>query len=485
MYTHVKSRIIGSVNSIEPSDGAKERMLANIRNKAEMQAAFTEKPVEFVKRAKPVKTEIHAPEARRSRPVWTSKKIIVAAAAAALLVCALAAIIPLSQRPPENAEKQNTVEPANPQNPQYIESFTAPELQKLYQTEPYSELLPNIIPPDLSFKSSFLTGADAVSNPDGRMFLALVFASEYNNLEIKISEYDGTGQIADPKKPETYMLESYYGPIENDGALGANLPNVFVPFNAFDVTREIASARIYTFKDGICKAEIDMICDKYLVSYVYTGKPIDGDLFFDCVTSSFFFDKAEQKDGENALEKNDEGIPPQYVPAYAVPTLDEVYAAAPYSELLPKRLLPGCSFVDSYLTEYDPIVNPEGRKFLALIFKTGNESWDTMEIKVGEYDGTSLFADINDKRTYALSYLYGDNAVLPGRDLPYFSELFHSEDITNEIAKEMVYTASDGLCKAEISVLCGDHIVSYGYTGPEITAEAFYDMILSSDWFSA
>ena len=134
------------------------------------------------------------------------------------------------------------------------------------------------------------------------------------------------------------------------------------------------------------------------------------------------------------------------------------------------------------MTEYDPVANPDGHKFLVLIFKTGNESWDTMEIKVSEYDGTSVLADINDKRTYALSYLYDNDSSPAGNSLAGFSDLFHAEDITIDIIKEMVYTLPDGLCKAEISLLCGDYIVSYAYTGAEITVESFYDMIVSSEW---
>ena len=189
-------------------------------------------------------------------------------------------------------------------------------------------------------------------------------------------------------------------------------------------------------------------------------------------------------DSQNAPRVDDSQNAPQYIPAFSTPTLEEVYAIAPYSELLPKRLLSNCSFSSSYMTEYDPVANPEGHKFLALIFKTGNEPWDTMEIKVSEYDGSAVFADINDKKTYALSYLYGNDSTPVGKDLVSFSDLFRAEDITFDIAKEMVYTLPDGLCKAEISLLCGDYIVSYAYTGDEITAESFYDMIVSSDWFS-
>ena len=195
-------------------------------------------------------------------------------------------------------------------------------------------------------------------------------------------------------------------------------------------------------------------------------------------------DTAPIPDTEKDTETVDTTDVPQYIPEFSTPTLEEVYSVSPYSELLPKRLLSNCSFSYSYMTEYDTVVNPEDHKFLALIFKTGNELWEAMEIKVSENDGTSVFADINDKNTYALSYLYGNDLDPSEKDLEKFSELFAAENVTIDITREMVYTLPDGVCKAEISILCGDYIVSYAYTGAEITAESFFDMIMSSVWFS-
>lgn len=418
----------------------------------------------------------------KRKSFFSLKKAIAVAAGFAVFLCSMAIIIPLSTRNSVNVDDPNTAEQLN--TPQHIEGFISPELDELYKTKPYSELLPNIIPTGLSFKSSFLTTKDELSNPDDRKFLAVIFGSEDSSLEIKISEYDGSGSIADPDKPETYKLDLYYGPIENEGAVGADLPNVFRIIRSSDLSRGIASDRLYTFKDGVCKAEIDILCDEHIVSYVYTGKEISGSLFYDCITSSLFFeraDRAEQMKLSGNANTDAENVP-QYIPEFGTPTLEEVYTITPYSELLPKRLLSNCSFSGSYMTEYDPVANPDGHKFLALIFKTGNESWDTMEIKVSEYDGTSVLADINDKRTYALSYLYGNDSPPAGNALAGFSDLFHAEDITTDIIKEMVYTLPDGLCKAEISLLCGDYIVSYAYTGAEITVESFYDMIVSSEW---
>lgn len=176
-----------------------------------------------------------------------------------------------------------------------------------------------------------------------------------------------------------------------------------------------------------------------------------------------------------------ESVNPQHIENLITPELEELNKTEPYSELLPKRLLSGCSFVSSYMTINDPVANPEDHKYLALNFKMGSETWSTMEIKVSEYDGSPLFADIHNKNTFAISNLYGANAG-PAENLQGFSELFHSEDVSKDIVEEMVYTTSGGLCKAEISVLCGDYIVSYAYAGPEITSDAFYDMIISSDY---
>lgn len=172
-----------------------------------------------------------------------------------------------------------------------MENFITPGLDELYKTEPYSELLPYIIPAGLSFRSSYLTVADEISDPDKRRYLSVIFDSEDSDFEIKISAYDGKIPIADPGKAESYKLDLYYGPIENEGAVGADLPNVFVPFYASDINRKITADRIYTFSDGLCKAEISILCGDHIVSYGYNGPEITAEDFYDVIMSSNWFAK--------------------------------------------------------------------------------------------------------------------------------------------------------------------------------------------------
>lgn len=191
---------------------------------------------------------------------------------------------------------QNTETTSNLENtlkPQYVPSFAEPELDEIYMTEPYSNLLPYIIPSGMLYKKSYLSLYDEIANPNNKQILSVIFESDAGNLEIKIFEYEEDGMVADPNKPETYKLDLYYGPMEENGTPGAYLPNVFNPFIASDVTKEIVADRIYTFKDDVCKASIDIICGQYVISYSYTGTSkhtiIGADLFYECVTSSNYF----------------------------------------------------------------------------------------------------------------------------------------------------------------------------------------------------
>lgn len=398
------------------------------------------------------------------------------AAVLILLMCSLAVIIPISVR---NAS--SNIDPIETElnKPQYIANFTSPELKALYETEPFDSLLPKLIPAGLSFKSSYLSAEDGIANPNNRHYLSVVFESEISNLEVKIREYDGKTPIADIKDPKTYSLDLYYGQMENEGTVSAELPDVFRIIRSSDVSKEIASARKHTFKDGMCKAQIDILCDGYAVSYGYTGKEINASLFYECITSSAFFTK-EMSEVNQAVKKES----PKYIPAYDTPSLETAYALTPYSELLPRYLLSNCAYKSSYMSKFDPIGNPDNSKFLSLTFSTGDELWNTMEIKISEYKGNEIFANTGDKKTYALSCFYGDKSELNTTDRAYHSDLFRVGDITFDIVNEMVYATSDELYKAEISVLCGEYIVSYTYTGPKITTEDFYSMLISSNWIA-
>ena len=173
---------------------------------------------------------------------------------------------------------------------------------------------------------------------------------------------------------------------------------------------------------------------------------------------------------------------PGYVPNYSTPDLETLYQTAPFSQLLPRQLLPFCTeLASSYLTEYDPIANPDSRLFLRLCF-TGQGA---LQIDISEITGQELLADPTDPTTYDLSYYYAQ-AKKPGfvpADLPNFAHTFYAEDLTAQIVDARVYTIPGSGCKAELSLICGDHVVSYHYYGAKITGQEFYNLILSSDCF--
>lgn len=220
-----------------------------------------------------------------------------AAAAVAAVVCAVAvAVTPGIVR--NVAESRNTV---TVMRPQYVANFSSPELKEVYKTEPFSELLPEIIPSGLLFESSYVTEYDEIANPDDRKFLALEFRSAdgKETLSIKMSEYDGKVAPADPTDPETYRLDIYYDMIENQGKIPAECPNVFRPVLASDLTSEIALAKMYYHRSGLpgdfSRAAINLICGAYEISYSYTvynvdlGEGAGAELFYGMITSSQYF----------------------------------------------------------------------------------------------------------------------------------------------------------------------------------------------------
>ena len=213
----------------------------------------------------------------------------ITTAAACLVLAAVGLWLFLGKQifPARNESVVPTTVETNSQQytPQEIEAFTTPELEALYRDETYSELLPRLIPSGMSFKSTFLT--------ESGNYLLVQFESPDSTLDIQVSEYDGSGELADPEKPETYRLDLHYGPQEQYGTVSAELPNVFLPIRSTDVTHEIAAAKIYTYRDGLCKASIDILFGDYIVHYAYNGKEISADVFYEMITSSNCF--ADQK----------------------------------------------------------------------------------------------------------------------------------------------------------------------------------------------
>lgn len=175
--------------------------------------------------------------------------------------------------------------------PQYIPAFSSPNLDALYKEHPYSEILPQKIPETLKFLSSYKTEYDPIANPNNEQYLALDFGSEQSNtsLEIKVIKYDGQGMIANPSDTDSFDLSRYYGYLETSGAVGADAPQLVGLFRSEDISSEIAEKRMYVFDDGLCKAEIEVLCGEYIISYNYVGAEISAQLFYDVISSSSFF----------------------------------------------------------------------------------------------------------------------------------------------------------------------------------------------------
>ena len=172
--------------------------------------------------------------------------------------------------------------------PQYIANFSEPDLEEIYKEDLYSELLPQKIPETLAFISSYKTEYDPIANPDNEKYLSLFFGTEKTNtsLEIKVLKYDGKEAIADPQKTDTFDLTSYYEYLNVPDSVGAEAPNLISLFRAEDISPSIAKRRMYVFPDGLCKAEIEILCGDYVVAYHYAGTELSAGLFYDMITSS-------------------------------------------------------------------------------------------------------------------------------------------------------------------------------------------------------
>ena len=207
-------------------------------------------------------------------------------AAAACLVLAAAGLWLLLGKQMFSLRNENitppSAEPITTKHlPQEVEAYSTPELEALYQDALYSKLLPRRIPAGMAFKSTFLT--------ESGNYLFVGFESPDSTHEISVSEYDGKGELADPEKPETYRLDLHYGPQEQYGTVSAELPDVFLPLQSTDVTREIVAAKIYTFRDGLCKAELGILFGDHIIQYAYNGAEISADAFYEMISSSLQF----------------------------------------------------------------------------------------------------------------------------------------------------------------------------------------------------
>ncbi|MBE6926759.1 MAG: hypothetical protein E7461_07965 [Ruminococcaceae bacterium] len=369
--------------------------------------------------------------------------------------------------------------------PQYIAAFRSPELKALYEEYPYSRLLPQKVPEKLSFISSYKTEYDPTANPENYEYLALCFGGSIDtgNLEIKVTKYDGKKEIADPAKPETYDISLYYEYLETPGAVGANAPKIFRLIRAEDLSLSIAEKRMYVFDDGLCKAQIEVLCGEYVVAYSYAGPELTSDLFYEVITSPDYFTKESTRNNDNRTVSQNI---PNYIPAYSTPSMEQLYMTHPFDVLLPKEILPSCTFQSSYKIEPDVFANPDSKTYLSVLFNTSMPNCN-LEISISDQPETLILADIANPQTYNLKCYYEGRSsdLVDGiimEDNQFFS-VFKSEDISPQLMDYRTHTFEDGLCKANIAILCDSYIISYNYTGPVITTASLYKMITSAKWF--
>ncbi len=183
---------------------------------------------------------------------------------------------------------------------------------------------------------------------------------------------------------------------------------------------------------------------------------------------------------------------PLYVPAYSSPDLAELYREDPYSMLLPEKVPETWKFESSYKTEYDPIANPTGSNYLSLSFKSDRDN-SNAEIKIVKYDDFILYSDASiadpaKPETYQISLYYDymkNTSGAVGAEAPkVLNALFRAEDLTLPIVEKRIYVDENGFCNSGISVLCGEYIVEYVYSGMAISPETLFETITSSKYFS-
>ena len=239
--------------------------------------------------------------AKRLRPMWINW--VATAACFCLLLTTVIAVPHLFKQPINTEQPTNTEQPANTgqpdtgnsqKPPQYVPSYSSPELDILYKEGPYSMLLPRKVPETFAFESSYKLEYDPIANPNKEQHLWLGFQSKEDgsSIEIRVMEYTGKTAVTEPANSDTYDLSLYYDYLKNStpGAVGADAPDVLTAlFRAEDFSEAIAEKRMYVFDDGLCKAEIQILCGEYVVAYHYAGTEMSSQSLYEMITSSGYF----------------------------------------------------------------------------------------------------------------------------------------------------------------------------------------------------
>lgn len=157
---------------------------------------------------------------------------------------------------------------------------------------------------------------------------------------------------------------------------------------------------------------------------------------------------------------------PGYTPNFIEPTIEDIFELEILSELFPKNVLSICKDVtSSYLSQPDDVVNAQGNSHLLICYNLVGQKQE----KPWE-QGLSIRIDKKNER----AHLYEGEIVFYTYD----------DEITLNFVKEhMVFI--DGIMRVVISFIYEpfDYEICYHYTGPLISAEEFYEMIMSADYF--
>ena len=189
-----------------------------------------------------------------------------------------------------------------------------------------------------------------------------------------------------------------------------------------------------------------------------------------------------------------------FIPAYAEPTLEELYDLEPFSELIPREFPEGFSLSQSYMTLDDeriremvnkspymtplPDPSPENR-FVIISLKSEDSG---LSIAINKHQNKLSAADPDKPETYLLSAEYeARESDVPRINRPEICGTFYASDLTEEIiSARTYYSKKTRLLYMEICILCDEFSVDYRFASKDITLSSkfFYDMITSSRFFT-
>ena len=156
--------------------------------------------------------------------------------------------------------------PNESETPHYVPAFSTPDLETLYRTEPFSDLLPRIFPLKFEVFKTYMTEEDPVIGGEKGDYLLVWLKSE-----------DGTDQ-----------LEIRIGKIQNN----EKMPPAGLVIPADDLTEEVVRNHVRIVEDAYYKGDIELLFGDRRVSYAYTGKTeLRAEDFYNCITSAEYFGK--------------------------------------------------------------------------------------------------------------------------------------------------------------------------------------------------